>query len=277
LGVEGGYTQSDVLDVARILTGWSVIRMTSGKFEYQFKKGAHDRGAKTVLGHAFPAGGQEEEGVRLLSLLSQHPATARHLARRLCARFISDQPPTSCVEAATTAYVSSAGDLRQVVKAIVEDESFWAPEARGAKLKTPLELVASAARALSAVPDGGLALSGVLEKLGEPLLHERVPTGYPDSEPEWASGGGMLSRMTFAAQLGAGRVKGLTIDWDRTLPVSADPEDLVQRLGVLLFAGGADPRALALVRQELRALSDPHDQRAAAIALLVGSPEFQRQ
>lgn len=137
--------------------------------------------------------------------------------------------------------------------------------------------MASAARALEAVPDGSLALSAMLEKLGEPLLHERVPTGYPDSEPEWASGGGMLSRMSFAAELGAGKLRGLTINWEQTLPASDDAAALVQRLGVLLFAGGANPETLELVRQELSALTDPTEKRAAAVALLVGSPEFQRQ
>ncbi len=276
LGVGAGYTQEDVQGVARILTGWSVVRLTSGRFEYQFKKAAHDKRAKTVLGQVFPAGGGEDEGVRLLEILARHPATARRLAQRLCAHFVADEPPATCVEAASHAYAASEGDLRQVVKAIVQHETFWAPSARGAKLKTPLELVASAARAFDAMPDGSLALAHVLGELGEPLLSERLPTGYPDSEPEWASAGGMLARMRFASNFGAGKVPGLSIDWQGLLPES-DAASLVARLGALLFAGGGSPLTLELVRQELAPLVEPAERRAAAVALLVGSPEFQRQ
>jgi hypothetical protein len=277
LGVDGGYTQTDVQQVARILTGWSVVRMTGGHFEYEFKRGVHDRHSKLVLGTEFPKGGQEEEGVRLLEMLARHPATARNISRQLCQRFVADSPPPSCVSAATSAFTSSDGDIKAVLRAIVSDVGFWSPEARGSKLKTPLELVASAARALEAVPDGSLALSRSLERLGEPLLEERVPTGYPESEPAWASSGGMLARMTFAAELGEGKVLGLTIPWDQTLPPSDSGPELVTRLGARLLGAAPDSRALSIVRDELVSLSDPEQRRAAAVALLVGSPEFQRQ
>lgn len=277
LGVDGGYTQEDVQNVARILTGWSVVRINEGGFDYVFRKKNHDVREKTVLGVEFPAGRGESEGVRLLEMLAQHPATAKHLARRLCARFVADAVPESCVKSASEAYLASDGDIAQVLRAIVKDESFWAPAARASKLKTPLELLASAARALGAKPDGSLALAKTLNDLGEPLLQERVPTGYPDSEPEWASGGGMLARLTFASALGAGRVAGLEVPWEESVPSGADVSELVERWGAALLGLTPGARTLSVVRDEVASLEDPAQRRAAAVALLVGSPEFQRQ
>jgi uncharacterized protein (DUF1800 family) len=277
LGVEGGYSQTDVQNVARILTGWSVVRINEGGFDYVFRKAAHDRGEKTVLGETFPRGQYEAEGVRLLEFLARQPATAKHLARQLCIRFVSDDPPEDCVTAAKTAYLLSDGDIAQTLRAIVKDASFWAPSTRGSKLKTPLELLASAARALDARPDGSLSLSTTLAELGEPLLQERVPTGYPDSEPEWASSGSMLARMSFASALGAGNVVGLEVPWSEVFPVSPDENQQVTRLGMALLGLPADSRTLTLVREEVSTLQDPAQRRAAAVALLIGSPEFQRQ
>jgi uncharacterized protein (DUF1800 family) len=277
LGVDGGYSQADVQNVARILTGWSVVRVNEGGFDFVFRKSAHDRGEKTVLGQTFPRGENEAEGLRLLELLARHPATAKHLARRLCARFVADNPPDGCVAAATAAYTSSDGDIKEVVRAIAKDPSFWAESARRSKLKTPLELLASAARALDARPDGTLQLAKTMAQLGEPLLEERVPTGYPDSEPEWASGGGMLARMSFASDLGAGNVRGLDVPWSTSWPADGDLDQLITRFGGSMLGLGADSRTLKLVHEELSSLPDPEQKRAAAVALLIGSPEFQRQ
>lgn len=273
LGVSGGYTQQDVHAVARILTGWTVVDMKEGGFDFVYRPKLHDAGEKTVLGHLFPAGGQEEEGVRLLELLARHPSTARHLAQRLCERLVADEPPPSCESAAAGAYARSDGDIQQVVRAIAEDASFWSPEVRMAKLKTPLELVASAARALEARPDDSLDLAILLERLGEPLLQERTPTGYPEAEPEWASAGGMLARMAFATELGSGRAAGLA------LPELAAPphEPLADYWAERLLGADVSPRTKAIVREATAALGDAEQQRAAAIALLIGSPEFQRQ
>ena len=277
LGVDGGYSQADVTDVARILTGWSVVRGGEGGYDFVFRQALHDRGEKTVLWEKFPAGEYEAEGVRLLELLARQPATAKHLARALCARFVADDAPASCVAAAADAYMKSDGDLKQVLVAITSDPSFWAPSARAAKLKTPLELLASAARALGAQPDGSLELSKTMARLGEPLLEERVPTGYPDSEPEWASGGGMLARMSFASDLGAGTLPGLDVPWDEALPLTPDFDAQLTRFGCQLLGIAPNSPTLTLVKAELRGLETPEQRRAAAIALLIGSPEFQRQ
>jgi Protein of unknown function (DUF1800) len=277
LGVDGGYTQQDVQSVARILTGWSVVRVSEGGFDFVFRKSAHDRGEKSVLGEVFPAGQGEAEGRRLLELLARHPATARHVARRLCIRFVADEPPVSCVEAAALAYTQSDGDIRTVLGAISEDASFWSPSTRGGKLKTPLELVASAARALGAQPDGSLVLGKALERLGEPLLQERVPTGYPDSEAAWASSGGMLARLKFASDLGAGRLRGLSVPWEEVLPLGPELDTALWRFGSSVLGVPEGSRTLHLVREGVSELAEPEQRRAAAVALFLGSPEFQRQ
>ncbi len=277
LGVDGGYTQADVQDVARVLTGWSIVRLERGRLGYQFRRYMHDRGEKTVLGHVFPAGENEAEGVRLLQLLARHPSTARHLARRLCSRFVMDAPPESCVDAAADAYTASDGDIKRVVHAIATHPSFWAEAARGAKLKTPLELLASAARAVGARPDGSLSLAETLEEMGAPLLQERVPTGYPDTEPEWASAGGMLARMSFASQLAEGRARGLQLTWEDALPTDADPSQLVAKLAAALLGLPPESRTVRLVLEEVSKLAAVEQRRPVALALLIGSPEFQRQ
>lgn len=277
LGVDGGYGQADVQEVARVLTGWSVEAIQAGGFQYVYRRSAHDRGEKRVLGEVFPAGGQEEEGLRLLTLLARHPSTARHLARQLCARLVADAAPPACVTAASQAYLSSDGDIKQVLRAIIGDASFWSLAARRGKLKTPLELLASTARAFDARPDGSLDVAVALEELGEPLLQERAPTGYPDSEPEWASGGGMLARLRFASDLGQGRSSGLRVAWSELLPPDADASFLVTRIGQQLLALPPESRTLELVRSELSRIADAGQRRAVAVALLVGSPEFQRQ
>jgi uncharacterized protein (DUF1800 family) len=181
------------------------------------------------------------------------------------------------VQAAAAAYTRSDGDLKEVVRAIVDDASFWAPEARENKLKTPLELVASAARALGARPDGSLALARTLGDLGQPLLQERAPTGYPDAAAEWASGGGMLARLSFAGQLGEGRAGGLLVPWNETFPEGERLTDSVRRLATSVLGVSAKSRTLALVREKVAAVDDPAQARAIAVALLIGSPEFQRQ
>ncbi|HVJ18810.1 MAG TPA: DUF1800 domain-containing protein, partial [Polyangiaceae bacterium] len=237
VGVDSGYGQSDVIDVARVLTGWTLREPPQGSFGFVFDKKRHDNGEKTVLGVRFPARGGEAEGVRLLEALAAHPATARHLGRKLCQRFVADEPPAGCVDVAARAYLESGGETRAVIRAIVAHESFLAPAAYGAKLKKPLEFAASALRAVGAVPDGTTQLGDALAALGEPLLLESVPTGYSDSEADWATSGGMLGRLTFASMLAFRKLKGVTFDAERALPGASTAELL--EAGNLRFLGGS--------------------------------------
>jgi uncharacterized protein (DUF1800 family) len=275
LGADAGYTQADVVDVARILTGWSVRRPREGSLGFMFRDRAHDDGEKHVLGRHFEAGHGKDEGLALLHLLATHPATARHLGTELCQRFVADDPPSECVQAASEAFVKSGGEIAETLRAIFRSPSFWS--APSTKLKSPLELVVSSARALDARPDGTLALARTLGRMGEPLLGESVPTGYPEAEADWLSSSGALGRMGFAALLAAGRVPGLSVDLDRVLPTNAEPDELLRSANQLVLSGQASNATLKIVREEIDDVKDPRRQRALALALLMGGPEFQRQ
>lgn len=178
LGVDGGYTQNDVIQVARIFTGWSV-QQRPGDVRFVFNDWAHDRGEKVVLGHTFAAGRGEREGLELLRMLARHPATVRSVSTKLCRRFVADDPPAACIDTAVQAWTESGGEIREVVRAILTSPSFWAPEYRTNKVKTPLEFVASAVRATGSIPDTTLRLARIVARLGQPLFQEPAPTGYP--------------------------------------------------------------------------------------------------
>jgi uncharacterized protein (DUF1800 family) len=276
LGVDGGYTQADVTEVARAFTGWSIKRPQQGELVFAFKKNRHDAGPKRILGKDFMPGRGEDEGQRVLELLATHPSTARHLGRKLCAFFVADDPPAGCVAAAERAYLDSSGDIARVVRAIAYAPSFAAAENQKKKLKTPLEFVASALRATGAAPDGSTDLAKALERLGEPILQESVPTGYPEAEPEWANSSGMLSRMSFAASLAFGRAEGVRADFSELLP-NPDRPNLVGEANRALLGGTASERTLSAVERAVATERAPDKRRAVAMALLLGSPEFQRQ
>src|SRR5213078_3278950 len=167
LGVDGGYTQQDVIAVARVFTGWGIDRPQRGA-GFAFHAWAHDRGEKQVFGMRFRGGGMEE-GIRLLKLLAMQHATMHHVSQKLCARFVRDDPPDGCVDAAVDAWHRSNGDIRAILRAIFTSPDFWAPQALRAKVKTPLEFVVSAVRATGATPDSTLRLAQVVSRLGEPL------------------------------------------------------------------------------------------------------------
>src|SRR5436309_1150001 len=181
LGVDGGYTQQDVIEVARIFTGWSIKRPQQGG-GFEFHDWAHDDGEKTVLGVRFPAGHGTDEGVRLLKLLASLPATMHHVSRKLCQRLVNDEPPDGCVDDAVAAWKRSSGDMREVVRAIVHGPDFWAPQNIRAKVKTPLEFVVSAVRAVGGDPDTTPRLAQVVARLGQPLYRHVAPDGYPERE-----------------------------------------------------------------------------------------------
>jgi Protein of unknown function (DUF1800) len=280
LGVTGGYSQADVVNVARILTGWSVSRPgPRGKarpFEFVFQAGRHDRDPKQVLGLDFPPGGGQDEGLRLLRFLAAQPATAHHLAGKLCARFVADTAPESCTRAAEQAYLASQGSISAVLSAILHEPSFWSEGTRARKLKTPLEFVVSALRALDARLDDTPRLTQALRRLGEPLFEESVPTGYPDSAAAWASSGGFMNRMNFATALAGGRLQGALVDLPRTLPED-DVDGLVARGNAAFLSNAASEQTLTAIAAGLRDQARPERRRTLTAALFLGSPEFQTQ
>ncbi|HYW07628.1 MAG TPA: DUF1800 domain-containing protein, partial [Longimicrobium sp.] len=217
LGVDGGYTQNDVVDVARAFTGWTV-GMGRGAPRFAFRPALHDVGAKTVLGKRLPAGRGEEDGEEVLDLLARHPATARHLGRELARRFVADEPPPRLVAELAAVFLRTDGDLREVTRALFSSAEFNAAEARGNKVKTPFEFVAGALRATDAEVGPSRAALRTLRELGHLPYAATAPTGYPNRSAEWASGGAMLARMNFALALAAGRVDGVRIDPARFAP-----------------------------------------------------------
>jgi uncharacterized protein (DUF1800 family) len=276
LGVDGGYTQQDVINTARILTGWGMERPDRGA-SFEFHDWAHDRGSKVVLGVSYPAGHGQDEGLRLLAMLANQPATMHHIGAKLCARFVSDDPPDGCIDAAVRAWQTSNGDIRQILLAIFHSPEFWAPGSVNTKFKTPFEFVVSAARATAIVPTARPALAMMVAKLGQPLHLQPSPAGFPETEADWVNSGALLERMNLAMALVAGRVPGAQPDLDAICPASAGAEAVVAAVNQRLFAGGLSDRTRTVI---LREAGDPpagSDPRAYAVGLALGGPEFQRQ
>jgi uncharacterized protein (DUF1800 family) len=208
LGVDGGYTQQDIVNVAKAFTGWTMQpRQGSG---FMFVAGRHDRGEKVVLGQAIKAGGVDE-GERVLDIVAAHPATARHIATKLAARFVSDTPPPALVERAAAKFAATKGDLREVLKVILMSPEFSSPAAYRAKVKTPLEFVASALRATGAEVRTASPLARTLRDMGMPLYLCQPPTGYDETAATWVSAGALVSRMNFAVDLSTNAVRGVRV------------------------------------------------------------------
>ncbi len=276
LGVDGGYSQDDVINTARILTGWGLERPDRGA-SFEFHDWAHDRGTKVVLGVTFPAGHGQDEGLRLLAMLANQPATMHHIGAKLCARFVSDDPPDGCIDAAVRAWQASNGDIRQVLLAIFHSPEFWAPGAVNTKFKTPFEFVVSAARATAVDPTSRPALALMVAKLGEPLYLQASPAGYPESQAEWVNSGALLERMNLAMALVAGRVPGAQPDLDAICPADAGAEAVVAAVNRNLFAGGLSERTRKVILREAGEPPAGADPRSFAVGLALGGPEFQRQ
>ncbi len=276
LGVDGGYTQQDVIAVARILTGWSIERPQLGA-DFTFREWAHDRGEKTVLGVRFPAGHGMDEGIRLLKLLANEHATMHHVSRKLCARFVADEPPDGCVDAAVDAWHRSGGDICAVLRAIFTSPDFWAPQALRVKVKTPLEFVVSAVRAAGGDPDDSPRLAQVVARLGQPLYLQSAPTGYPETQADWVNSGALLGRMNVALALAAARLPGVRIDLDALIPVTTDHAQLADAVNARLLGGTMTAHTRTVILNQLADVADPVQARALVVGLALGGPEFQRQ
>jgi uncharacterized protein (DUF1800 family) len=290
LGVDGGYTQTDVTEVARAFTGWSIDRPhTEGRFV--FRPRMHDRGEKVVLSQRIPAGGGEDDGERVLAILTRHPSTARFIATKLVRRFVADTPPPGLVARVAATYLKTDGDIRAMLRTIVASPEFLSADASRAKVKTPFEFVASAARALGATVDarGAFALARATAEIGEPLYQAQPPTGYPDRAEAWVNSGALLARMNFALALAGGRYPGAAVDPSALLAGAnaQSPDVVLDRLLAALVAGQASADTRAVLAAQLgnttitRPTADDRDPTptdvAKLAALVLGSPEFQRR
>jgi uncharacterized protein (DUF1800 family) len=288
LGVNGGYTQQDVIEVARCLTGWT-IRRPRYEAEFFFNPRMHDYHPKLVLGHKFPAGRGIEDGQEVLHLLAHHPSTANFISTELCRRFVADDPPPSVVERASGVFQSTGGDIREVVASILTSREFNSPAAYRSKVKTPLEYVASSLRAVGADTDAGLPIIRALDRMGHPMFQYEAPSGYADRASTWVNSSTLLWRLNFAMLLAAGRLPGTEVP-SGNLPAltgNTTGRDLVQAVAEQLLGEPASPSTVeAIVKKgglgpkiEAAAYS-PRGMRpeAATIAgLLLASPEFQRR
>ena len=247
LGVDGGYTQKDVTEVARCLTGWSIGRlgaagaargngknMQAGGF--RFFPGQHDNGEKIVLGQIIPAGGGIQDGEKVLDILASRPATMRHVSTQLCQRLVSDNPPASLVEKCVAVWKRTDGDLREITRTIVLSPEFMSSGAYRSKIKSPFEYAVSSVRALGGTyaasdpaigrgqraqvrpPQGGgyfnlntTSLIGEVGTMGEPLFQYQAPTGYPEESQKWVSAGALISRMNFSLALTGGKLTDVSL------------------------------------------------------------------
>ena len=222
LGVDGGYTQKDVTEVARAFTGWSIAnpRMGGG---FRFMPQLHDDGEKIVLGHRIKSGGGEHDGEEVLDILANHPATARFIATKLARRFVSDNPPQPLVDRATSTFRETHGDLRAVMATILTSPEFLSADAYRAKVKSPFEFVVSAVRATGADVNDAQPLVRAMQQLGMPLYQCQPPTGYKDTADAWVNAGALVNRMNDALALASGRMPGVSI------PDAPSPESVAGR------------------------------------------------
>ena len=271
LGVDGGYTQKDVTELARVFTGWTITRPQDRRgaaAEFVYRPVLHDTGAKTVLGIHFAPGGGMEEGEKMIRVLAHHPATAHHIALQLCQRLVADNPPKALVDRVARRFLDTDGDLRETVKAVVSSPEFWDPSTYRAKVKTPFEYVISAARAIDAHIDNPIPIARALQQIGEPLYGAQPPTGYSDKAEAWINTGALLNRLNFALDLAANRLPGVRTDGNLITSTTS-----VEQMAAALTGGDLTPETRATIHQRV---SDSSDPRVVA-GLILGSPEFQRQ
>jgi uncharacterized protein (DUF1800 family) len=267
LGVNGGYTQHDVTEVARCFTGWTIQEPRRGG-TFFYNDNLHDKGEKVVLGHVIPAGGDMQDGEKVLDILATHPSTAHFISKELAQRFVADNPPAALVEKMAATFLKTDGDIGEVMKTMLASKEFWSEGAYQAKIKTPFEMVASSVRALNANVTDAWALANQVGNLGEPLYRKLEPTGYSNLNAEWVNSSALLGRMNFALQLAQNKVPGVKVD------VSRFGNDPVAVAKTLLFRS-VSPSTRAAIEKALGA--QKQKTPALVAGLVIGSPEFQRR
>ena len=277
LGVEGGYTQADIKEVARAFTGWTIVdprgyrrtfasvangtedkRVTrlmrlaglpedaeSGTFF--FNERAHDKGEKTVLGQKINEGGMKD-GLKVIDVLVNHPSTAKFIARKLAVKFVSDNPSEALVGRAAKAFQDSKGDIKTTLRAIFTDKEFFAAENYRAKIKTPFEVVISAIRTVGADTNGG-QIQAMLAKMGEPLYAYQAPTGYPDTAEDWVNTGALLERLNFAVALASNRIPGTRVNLKQF--EGKDKSEILNRSIAVVLDGEISPNTKATLLKQL--------------------------
>ena len=284
LSVNGGYSQKDVTEVAKVFTGWTIDKPERGG-EFKFDPRMHEPGDKTVLGHRIKPNG-EKEGLQVLHLLARSPKTAHFISQKLAMRFVSDDPPPALVDRMAKTFLKKDGDIREVLKTMFKSPEFWSPEAYRAKVKTPLEFVVSAVRASGAQVEDTRQLIGTLNNMGMMPYGMQPPTGYSMKAETWVSSSALLGRMNFALALASGRIRGTSLDASQLASGATDPQAALASLENSLLAGDVSKQTHDSIAKRLedpqisqRRLDDvSRPPNVAVIAgLILGSPEFQRR
>jgi uncharacterized protein (DUF1800 family) len=286
LGVEGGYTQKDVTEVARCFTGWTIDKPRQYA-DFKFDERLHDPDPKIVLGKKIHGGGMKD-GEQVIDLLAHHPSTGRFISTKLARRFVSDTPPQSLVDRMAQTFQSSDGDIRAVMKTMIWSPEFWSRDAYRAKIKTPFELVVSAARALGTDVDTPLPLVQWVGRIGEPLYQCQPPTGYADKAEAWVNTGALLNRLNFSLALAGNKMRGARTDVASLIAVdsASDPKAALDRAVQVFLGGQASPTTVETLQQQLEnpqvvqaKLDDPRKQVDLGVVagLVLGAPEFQRR
>lgn len=315
LGVDGGYTQQDVINIARALTGWT-IRPPAAGGGFIFRPEMHDAGEKIVLGHKLKANRGLEDGEDVLDIVSRHPSTGKYIATKLARRFISDDPPQSVIDRAAQVFLKTDGDIREVVRTIITSNEFYSQQAFRAKVKSPFEVVVSAMRAMNAVPDSTPRTAQMIAYLGQPIYGHQAPNGWPETGDAWMNTGAILNRINFGMAAAANRIPGASV---RSIPgidslSTAPRQKQVDAVVSVLLGGSVSPDTRAVLMSgenpllanakdvdtmtqamepgdaadmQLRPRANPFGRQngaplqltgvAQVVGLALGSPEFQRR
>ena len=286
LGVDGGYTQKDVTEVARCFTGWTIEKPRQYP-NFKFDDRLHDPDSKMVLGKKIHAGGMKD-GEQVIDLLVHHPSTARFISTKLARRFVSDTPPPVLVSRMAETFQSSDGDIKAVLHTMIWSPEFWSRESYRAKIKTPFELVVSAVRALGTDVDTPMPLVQWVGRIGEPLYQCQPPTGYSDKADTWVNTGALLNRLNYSLALAGNKMRGARTDVTSLLGVepSSDPKAALDRAVQVFLGGQAGPTTVETLEKQLdnpqvlqAKLDDPRKQVDLGVVagLVLGAPEFQRR
>jgi uncharacterized protein (DUF1800 family) len=286
LGVDGGYTQKDVTEVARCFTGWTIEKPREHP-EFKFDERLHDPDPKLVLGKKIHAGGMKD-GEEVIDLLVHDPSTARFISTKLARRFVSDNPPGELVNRMAATFTESDGDIKAVMHTMIYSPEFWSRETYRAKIKTPFELVVSAARALGTDVDMPQPLVGWVGRIGEPIYQCQPPTGYADKADTWVNTGALLNRLNFSLALAGNKMRGSRTDISALLGAesSGDAKAALERAVQVFLDGQAGPTTVETLEKQLDSpqvvqakLDDPVKQVDLGVVagLVLGAPEFQRR
>jgi uncharacterized protein (DUF1800 family) len=267
LGVDGGYTQADVIAVARCFTGWTISQPAT-KPGFVFASFMHDTGEKVVLGHTIPAGGGEQDGIEAIDILARHPSTAKFISKKLAQRFVADEPPQSLIDRMAQTFTKTDGDLRAVLQTMFTSPEFFSEGAWDAKVKSPFEMVVSAVRALGGEATDTFTLVQKIADLGEPLYNKLEPTGYPETGEGWLSTANLLGRVNFATTLASGQVPGVKLDSSRL-----EGKDAAAIARELLGRPASDQTLEALAK----GLEGKQPMARMVASLVLSSPDFQRR